>query len=110
MGTIYYSNSNLYLKSKIYKNCIMNQIKLKPDDKKAIATSTKKVIGQLQSILTIIEEDRVTDSTFNQLLAVKGGASRICKEIISKGVLANIQAYSPQELDHALDIIFRLDK
>jgi DNA-binding FrmR family transcriptional regulator len=88
----------------------MNQIKLPPEAKKEIATATKKVIGQLQSILLVIEEDRVNDSTFNQLLAVKGGASRICKEIISKGVLANIQSYTPQELDHALDIIFKLDK
>jgi DNA-binding FrmR family transcriptional regulator len=88
----------------------MNEIKISPQHKKEIITATKKVIGQLQSILLVIEEDKITDATFNQLLAVKGGASRICKEIISKGVLANIANYTPQELDHALDIIFKLDK
>jgi DNA-binding FrmR family transcriptional regulator len=88
----------------------MNEIKISPQHKKEIITATKKVIGQLQSILLVIEEDKITDSTFNQLLAVKGGASRICKEIISKGVLANITNYTPQELDHALDIIFKLDR
>jgi len=88
---------------------ITKNIKLSPEDRKKLSTAVKRIIGQLQAINLVIEENQVTDQTFTQLLAVKGGASRVCKDIISKGVLSNIKNYSLQELDQALDIIFKLD-
>ncbi len=88
----------------------MQAIKLTKEDIKSINLNLKKVIGQLQSLHTVIEENSVTDQTFTQLLASKGGVSRVCKEIISRGVLKNIHKYSHEELSKALDIIFKLDK
>lgn len=86
----------------------MRRISLDEKNRKELLISVKKIIGQLQSIALIIEEDKVDDQTFTQLLAVKGGASRVCKEIISRGVLTQLDKYSNEELDKALEIIFKL--
>lgn len=87
----------------------MRKITLQLKDKKSVIISLKKIIGQLQSIAEVVENDKITDQTFTQLLAVKGGASRVCKDIISKGVLNNLDKYSTDELEAALEVIFRLD-
>jgi DNA-binding FrmR family transcriptional regulator len=87
----------------------MRKITLQPKDKKNVSISLKKIIGQLQSISEIVENDKITDQTFTQLLAAKGGVSRVCKDIIAKGVLNNLDKYSPEELEGALEVIFRLD-
>lgn len=86
----------------------MKKIKISKVDKDRLMMATKKIIGQMQSIAAIIDSDQITDQTFIQLLAVKGGASKICKEIISKGVLKNLKDYTPEEIDNALNIIFKL--
>jgi DNA-binding FrmR family transcriptional regulator len=85
------------------------KIKLSESEKKELMTSIKKIIGQLQAVSYTIETDKVTSSTFTQLLAVKGGASKVCKDIISKGVLGDLKNYSMEELDSALNVIFKLD-
>jgi DNA-binding FrmR family transcriptional regulator len=87
----------------------MRNIILAEDDTKQLVTAVRRIIGQLKSIETEIEKNNINDQTFTQLLAVKGGASKICKEIISRGVIDSIQNYSREELDKALDIIFKLD-
>jgi len=87
----------------------MRKITLQIKDKRSVIISLKKIIGQLQSIAEVVENDKITDQTFTQLLAVKGGASRVCKDIISKGVLSNLDKYSTDELEAALEVIFRLD-
>jgi DNA-binding FrmR family transcriptional regulator len=86
----------------------MHKIKLTEEERRALVMSIKKITGQLQSISLVIENDQITEQTFTQLLAVKGGASKVCKDIIAKGVLTQIQEYSPEELDNALNIIFKL--
>lgn len=86
----------------------MHKIKLTNDDRKNLVMAIKKIIGQLQSISLVIENDKISEQTFTQLLAVKGGASKVCKDIIAKGVLSHLQEYSPEELDNALNIIFKL--
>jgi|GEM_PF-5616016 len=88
---------------------VNHAIPLSDKDVKELVIAVKKVIGQLQSVLLTISENKVTDQTFTQLLAVKGGASRVCKEIISRGVLQHINRYSKEELDQALNVIFKLD-
>ncbi len=87
----------------------MKSIKLSETDRKQLTTAIRRVIGQLRSVEKELEEDTVGDHTFTQLLAVKGGTSKICKEIISRGVIDNIQNYSRAEIDQALNIIFKLD-
>lgn len=84
-------------------------IKLSEEDRKHLEISIKKIIGQLQTLSSQVDGNMISDQTFIQLLAVKGGVSRVCKDIISRGVMANIKDYSPEELDKALDIIFKLD-
>jgi len=86
----------------------MRVIPLDEKDRRELSISVKKIIGQLQSIGLIIENNKIDDQTFTQLLAVKGGASNICKEIISRGVLTQLDKYSSEELDRALEIIFKL--
>ena len=86
----------------------MTHIKLSTEERQALGISLKKIIGQLQSLNQIIEADKIDDKTFTQLLAAKGGISRVCKDIIAKGVLNQLSKYTPQELEYALDIIFKL--
>lgn len=85
-------------------------IKLTDEQTKSIVISCKKIIGQLQTIQTKIESESIDSSIFTQLLAVKGGASRVCKDIIAKGILTQLHKYNQQELEQALDIILKLDK
>jgi DNA-binding FrmR family transcriptional regulator len=87
----------------------MKSIALSDADTKHLITSIRRVVGQLKSVEKELEDSKVNDQTFTQLLAVKGGTSRICKEIISRGVVNNLQNYTRAEIDKALDIIFKLD-
>ena len=87
----------------------MPEIQLSEKDIKDITISIKKIVGQLQSVSTVIGNNQVTGQTFTQLLAAKVGVSKVCKDIISKGVLNQIDKYSITELDAALNIIFKLD-
>lgn len=86
----------------------MRTIKLTAKDTKDLVISLKKIIGQLQTLSQQIEYENINDQTFVQLLAAKGGISRICKDIISKGVLNKLTEYSPADLNKALDIIFKI--
>lgn len=95
-----------------YTTCMptsSKQVTLTKEDNAYLIISIKKIIGQLQSISSVIENDKVNSQTLTQLLAVKGGASKVCKEIISRGVLSQIHKYNKEELDKALNIIFKLD-
>ena len=86
----------------------MKNINLEEQDTKELITAVRRVIGQLKHVEKDLEEKKVRGQTFTQLLAIKGGANKICKEIISRGVMSNIQSYSKEEIDSALDIIFKL--
>ena len=86
----------------------MKKIVLSEKDKDDILVSLKKIIGQLNSIYKNIDQGNVNSQTFTQLLAVKGGASKVCKDIIGFGVLPVLDKYSKEEINQALDIIFKL--
>lgn len=88
----------------------MTHIKLTTEDRQELSILLNKIVGQLQSLNTIIVADKINDSTFTQLLAAKGGISRVCKNIIAKGVLTQLDKYTKEELNYALDLIFKLDK
>ena len=87
----------------------MKNIKLTQKDRTYLTTAVRRVIGQLRNVEKELQEDTVGDHTFTQLLAVKGGASKVCKEIISRGVIDHLQTYTRKEIDQALDVIFKLD-
>jgi DNA-binding FrmR family transcriptional regulator len=86
----------------------MRKIVLNEKDKDEILIALKKIIGQLNSIYNNIDQGNVNSQTFTQLLAVKGGASKVCKDIIGLGVLPVLDKYSKEEINQALDIIFKL--
>lgn len=86
----------------------MRKIQLSEKDLEQLSRSLKKIRGQLDSIIKKVELGDVNEMTFAQLLAVKGGVSRVCKDIIVKGVVPHIQDYSPREIDGALNIIFKV--
>lgn len=86
----------------------MHSIQLEPKDIKQLSISLKKIIGQLQTLTDQINDKKINDQTFTQLLAAKGGISRVCKDIISKGILSNLSEYTTEELDQALTIILKL--
>ena len=98
----------MHLFCHIFFMALINKISLTPNKQKELLTSAKKLLGQVASIVKVIEEDRVSDATLVQLLAVKGSANRICKDIISFGVIPNINKYSPKAIDAALGYIFKL--
>jgi DNA-binding FrmR family transcriptional regulator len=87
----------------------MYKIKISPEERKNLVNSLKKIVGQLQSVIDIVENDKIREQTLTQLLAVKGGTTRVCKDIISHGILKNIKDYKYDDLDKALSIIFKLD-
>lgn len=86
----------------------MKNIKLNQTDTKELITAVRRIIGQLKSVERDLEEKNVSGQTFTQLLAIKGGANKVCKEIISRGVMSSIQTYSKEEIDKALNVIFKL--
>jgi DNA-binding FrmR family transcriptional regulator len=85
------------------------KINLTKDQRSELLVSMRKIIGQMSSIAKVIEDNKVTDATFNQLLAVKGGTTRICKEIIAQGIIPNLQHYSEKQINQALNVIFKID-
>lgn len=87
----------------------MKRINLTQKDRKDLKSNINKIIGQLQAVSNTLDNDEVNEQIFIQLLAVKGGASRICKEIIFRGVVKNLDQYSEEEINRALEIIFKLD-
>ena len=86
----------------------MKKIELDLAKRQELIIAIKKIIGQLQAISVNLENNKVTDQMLIQILAVKGGANKVCKEIISEGILKDIQNYNHGELDRALEIIFKL--
>jgi DNA-binding FrmR family transcriptional regulator len=85
----------------------MYKIKLSPEERKYIVNSLKKISGQIQSVIDIIEHDKTREQTLVQLRAIKGGANRVCKDIISLGVLKNISDYNFEDLNKALGVILK---
>lgn len=86
----------------------MNKITLSEKQRKNLETSAKKILGQLNNVIAQIQNDKISEATFIQMLAIKGGSTRICKDIISQGVIPNMDKYSPKAIDRALDLIFKL--
>jgi DNA-binding FrmR family transcriptional regulator len=87
----------------------MRKLNLTPSDRQDLINYVSRITLQLETITKELQEDTATDCILTQLLAVKGGASRLCKEIISRAIMKDLHSYSQVEIDQALSIIFRLD-
>jgi DNA-binding FrmR family transcriptional regulator len=87
----------------------ITQIFLKPEEKKSLTISLKKIIGQLQTILSDIDGDHACDETLTQIMAVRGGVSRVGKDLIGMGILACMKKYSKEELQTAIEALYKMD-
>jgi DNA-binding FrmR family transcriptional regulator len=90
----------------------MNQnitsIQLKPENKKQIINSLKRIIGQLQTILSDIDGDHACDETLTQIMAVRGGVSRVGKDLIGMGILECMDKYTKEELQSAIEALYKM--
>jgi DNA-binding FrmR family transcriptional regulator len=89
-------------------NTKITEIKLKPEDKRKITISIKKIIGQLQTILSDVEGNHACDETLTQLMAVRGGVSRVGKDMIGLGILACMNKYTKEELQTAIEALYKM--
>jgi DNA-binding FrmR family transcriptional regulator len=87
----------------------ITHIKLKQEDQRKLTIALKKIIGQLQTILCDIEENHACDETLTQLMAVRGGAARVGKDLIGMGILACMNKYTKEELQTAIEALYKLD-
>jgi DNA-binding FrmR family transcriptional regulator len=91
------------MKSKI------TQIFLGQEEKKSISISLKKIIGQTQAILSDIEGDHACDETLTQIMAVRGGISRVGKDLVRLGILDCMGKYTKEELISAIEALYKMD-
>jgi DNA-binding FrmR family transcriptional regulator len=90
-------------------NSKITEIKLKPEDQRKISISLKKIIGQLQTILSDVDGNHACDETLTQLMAVRGGVSRVGKDMIGMGILACMNKYTKEELQTAIEALYKMD-
>jgi len=81
---------------------------LDESEKKKMATSINKLIGQLERIKQDVLNDDACDESLTQILAVKGGVQRVGLDLLGKGVLDCLQNYSKDELDLIIKNLFKL--
>jgi DNA-binding FrmR family transcriptional regulator len=86
----------------------ITSIKLKENDKKQIVTNIKKIIGQLQTILGDVDENHACDETLTQIMAVRGGVSRVGKDLIGLGILECMSKYTKEELKIAVEALYKM--
>ncbi len=89
-------------------NTKITSIQLKSEDKRQITIALKKIIGQLQTILSDVEGDHACDETLTQLMAVRGGVSRVGKDLIGLGILACMNKYTKEELQAAIEALYKM--
>jgi DNA-binding FrmR family transcriptional regulator len=85
------------------KHFILNE-----EDKRKMVLAINKIIGQLESIRTEVQNDDACDESLNQILAIKGGVEKVGRELIAKGVLDCLKDYSKEELDIIIKNLFKL--
>jgi DNA-binding FrmR family transcriptional regulator len=86
----------------------ITSIKLKAEEKKQIVTNLKKIMGQLQTILSDIDGDHACDETLTQIMAVRGGVARVGKDLIGMGILACMSKYTKEELQTAVEALYKM--
>ncbi len=87
----------------------MQNLELQNEDRKKIVQNINKVIGQLESAKKDILEDHACEETLYLLMAARGATNRVAKDLIQNGILKCISNYSPEELESAIKILFKLD-
>lgn len=89
-------------------NLVGKHFMLDEADKKKIASSINKIIGQLETIKKDVLTDNACDESLTQILAVKGGVSSLGLNLVSKGVLDCLTGYSKSELELIMKNMFKL--
>jgi DNA-binding FrmR family transcriptional regulator len=78
-------------------------------DKQKFVSGINKLIGQLETIKKDILNDNACDESLIQILAIKGGVSKIGREMIGKGILDCLDEYSKEELELVFKNLLKLD-
>jgi DNA-binding FrmR family transcriptional regulator len=86
----------------------ITSISLKPEDKKQLTISLKKIIGQLQTIMSDIQGNHACDETLTQIMAVRGGVARVGKDLIALGILDCMSNYTKEELKTAIEAFYKM--
>jgi DNA-binding FrmR family transcriptional regulator len=63
----------------------------------------------LETIKKDILNDNACDESLIQVLAIKGGVSKIGRELIGKGILDCLDEYSKEELELVFKNLLKLD-
>jgi len=78
-------------------------------EKQKMTLAVNRIIGQLETIKKDINLNEACDESLTQILAIKGGVSRVGLDLLSSGVLDCLQDYTQDELALVFKNMFKLD-
>lgn len=99
----------LFNRKKIITPAVGKHFVLDEESKKKTAIAINRIIGQLEAVKADILNDQACDETLTQVLAIKGGASKIGLDLLSMGVLSCFDKYSEEELLSIFKNMFKLN-
>ena len=77
--------------------------------KKKLSSAINRIIGQLETIKTEINNDNSCDESLIQIMAIKGGVEKVGREMVGSGILDCLNDYSREELEVIIKNLFKLD-
>jgi DNA-binding FrmR family transcriptional regulator len=79
------------------------------EQKKKLSSAINRIIGQLETIKTEINNNDSCDESLVQIMAIKGGVEKLGREMVGNGILDCLDQYSRQELEIVIKNLFKLD-
>ena len=79
------------------------------EQKKKLSSAINRIIGQLETIKTEINNDDSCDESLVQIMAIKGGVEKVGREMVGSGILDCLSDYSREELEVIIKNLFKLD-
>jgi DNA-binding FrmR family transcriptional regulator len=79
------------------------------DQKKKLTSAINRIIGQLETIKTEINNDDSCDESLVQIMAIKGGVEKVGREMVGNGILDCLGQYNREELEIIIKNLFKLD-
>jgi DNA-binding FrmR family transcriptional regulator len=103
-----YNITMLFQKKKIPKSVGKHFIHT-DEQKKKLSSAINRIIGQLESIKTEINNDDSCDESLVQIMAIKGGVEKVGREMVGNGILDCLEQYTREELEIVIKNLFKLD-
>jgi DNA-binding FrmR family transcriptional regulator len=76
--------------------------------KAKLTASVNRIIGQLETIKSDINNDSSCDESLVQIMAIKGGVEKIGREMVGNGILDCLGNYSREELESVIKNLFKI--